>query len=167
MRPFPVTEDMMITPRSRAIVSVVTLATIASSALALGACARNPAPAAWDRTAVLEDKPLVIVFDNQAETYVDVYLVGEIREWRLGRVAPGMRSQLRIPNDAQPDLMSGFVRLAVLAGSPFTAHVARDPRATFTIPEAASRVLAKEWTFRQSQVAAPEIFSRPGPLGRR
>ena len=93
--------------------------------------------------------------------------LGEIREWRLGRVAPGMRSQLRIPNDAHQELLSGFVRLAVLAGSPYTAHVARDPRATFTIPEAASRVLAKEWTFRQSQVAAPEIFSRPGPLGRR
>lgn len=157
----------MITPRSRAIVSVVTIAAIASSALALGACARNPAPTGWDRTVSVEDKPLIVGFDNQAETYVDVYLVGEIREWRLGRVPPGMRSQLRIPKDAQAELMSRFVRLAVLAGSPFTSHVARDPRATFTIPEAASRVLAKEWTFRQTQLAAPEIFSRPGPLGSR
>ena len=154
----------MITPRSRFIVSVVTLAL---SSLVLGACSHNPVPSSWDGTAAIEDKPLVVSFDNQAETYVDVYLVGEIREWRLGRVAPGMRSQLRIPKDAQTELMSGFVRLAVLAGSPFTAHVARDPHATFTIPEAASRVLAKEWTFRQSQVSAPEIFSRPGPLGRR
>jgi hypothetical protein len=157
----------MITPRSRAIVSVVTLAAITSSALALGACANNPRPAAWDRAAAIDDKPLVVGFDNQAEMYVDVYLVGEVREWRLGRVPPGMRTQLRIPNDAQLELVSGNVRLAVLAGSPFTAHVARDPRATFTIPEAASGVLAKQWTFRQSQLSAPEIFGAPGPVGRR
>jgi hypothetical protein len=166
MRPFPVTEAKMITPRSRVLVSVVTLA-VTSSLLALGACARNPAPGTWDRAATIEDQPLVIGFDNQAETYVDVYLVGEVREWRLGRVPPGMRSQLRIPKDAQSELMSRNVRLAVLAGSPFTAHVARDPSATFTIPEAASRVLAKQWTFRQSQMSAPEIFGAPGPPGRR
>ena len=165
--PVPDTEAKMITSRSRAIVSAATIATLASSALMLDACARNPAPAAWDGTASIEDKPLVVGFDNQAETYVDVYLVGQVREWRLGRVPPGMRSQLRIPKDAQQELMSGFVRLAVLAGSPYSAHVAREPRATFTIPEAASRVLAQEWTFRQSQLAAPEIFSRPGPLGGR
>jgi hypothetical protein len=32
---------------------------------------------------------LTIRFDNAAQSYVDVYLIGQQREWRLGRVEAG------------------------------------------------------------------------------
>jgi hypothetical protein len=156
----------MTTSRTRTIVSLAALTAAASSLAAVGGCARNPAPITWDGAAAEKDELLLVHFDNQAETYVDVYLVGQRREWRLGRVSPGMRGTLRVPADAREELASGLVRLAALAGSQYTAHVELDPRATFTIPETAWRLSAKQWTFRQSQVSAPEIFSAPGVLGR-
>ena len=52
-----------------------------------------------------------MAFENEADTYVDVYLIGRTREWWLGRVAPGARETLRI----RPDIVTaepGFVKIA-------------------------------------------------------
>jgi hypothetical protein len=91
----------------------------------------------------------VLLFENQATEYVDVYLAwrGQ-RQWRLGRVAPGFRAELSIPKSAI-DGASGFVELAVIAGSPVTADVWRDPRAVIAIAQPISQVLSQRWTFRQ------------------
>jgi hypothetical protein len=148
----------MITPRIRASVSVITLA------LALGACARNLSRDTWDGAAEMPER-LAIRFDNEAQTYVDVYFIDERREWWLGRVSPGAIATLRIPGGALP--ASGYMRLAVLAGQPRTLQPARDPHAIFTIAQPASVLLDQQWTFRQTQLASPELFGTPVKLGHR
>ena len=92
----------------------------------------------------------VLQFDNQGTEYVDVYLAwrGGQLQWRLGRVPPGFRAELRVPKSAI-DGASGFVELAVIAGSPLSAEVWRDPRAVIAIAQPISQVLSQRWTFRQ------------------
>lgn len=152
----------MITPVSRLTVSAISLA----ATLALGACAGRPAPTTWDGTAAIAGQGATIRFVNEAETYVDVYLVGETRQWWLGRVAPGARTTLRIRDEALR-ATSGYLRLAVLAGAPLTVQAARDPRATLTIAQPGQSLLDQRWTFRQSQVTSPELFGAPVRLGGR
>ena len=154
----------MITPAGRLTVSAISLA----AALALGACASGPASTTWDgggpRTTA--GQGATVPFVNEAETYVDVYLVGETRQWWLGRVAPGARTVLRV-RDEMLTATSGYLRLAVLAGAPLTMQAARDPRATVTIAQPGQLLFDQRWTFRQSQVAAPELFGAPLRLGGR
>ena len=161
-RPFPRKEDMMLTPAGRLAVSAISLA----ATLVLGACAGRPSPTTWGETAVTTGQGATIRFVNEAETYVDVYLVGETREWWLGRVAPGARTTLRIRDDLLA-ATSGYLRLAVLAGAKLTAQAARDPRATFTIAQPGPSLFDQRWTFRQSQLMAPELFGAPVRLGGR
>ena len=152
----------MITTRSRGSVSVVSLAIVLSATLVVGACARGPSPVV-DGSAPWE-KPLVIRFDNDARTYVDVYLVGETRERWLGRVGPGAHTTLRIPNGAE-SMFYGSVRLAVLAGSPLSMQAAREPRAMVTVAQPASELLRQQWTFSQTQSALPELQGTPTTIG--
>jgi len=92
----------------------------------------------------------VLLFENQATEYVDVYLAwrGGPLQWRLGRVPPGLRAELRVPKSAI-DGASGVVELAVIAGSPLSAEVRRDPRAVIAIAQPIQQVLSQRWTFRQ------------------
>lgn len=143
----------MITPVARLTVSVVTLA----ATLALGACVRGPSPVTFDGRSAPAPELLGVRFENEAEQYVDVYLIGERREWWLGRVAPGARITLRIPDAARAEAPE-FVKLAVLAGEQRTMQAARDPHATFTIPQPASQLLDQRWTFRQTQLTTPELI---------
>jgi hypothetical protein len=96
---------------------------------------------------------------------VDVYLVGQTREWRLGRIAPGARTTLWIPESAVSPT-SGFVRLAVLAGAPTSVQASRDPRAVFAIAQPGSDLIAQQWKFSQRQSASPELFGSPLQVGR-
>jgi hypothetical protein len=147
----------MITPAARLTVSRLSLAALFGTAVVLGACARGPSPVTSSSAVVTPGGPLTIAFQNEAETYVDVYLIGRRREWWLGRVAPGAREMLRIRVDiltAEP----GFVQLAVLAGAPLSLQAARDPGATFSLAEPASGLLAQRWTFRKTPLASAEIF---------
>ena len=152
----------MLTPVGRLTVSAISLAAM----LALGACAGGPPPTTRGESPAATGRGATIRFVNEAETYVDVYLVGETREWWLGRVAPGARTTLRIRDDVLT-ATSGYLRLAVLAGSRLTAQAARDPRATFTIAQPGESLFDQRWTFRQSQVMAPELFGAPVRLGGR
>ncbi len=156
----------MITPASRLTVSAIALAT-----LALVACAGGPAPSTWEGTAQSIGQGATIRFENEAQSYVDVYLVGETRQWWLGRVAPGARTTLRISSEAltttSDPRTSGYLRLAVLAGAPLTLQTARDPRATLTIAQPGRSLFDQRWTFRQSQTMAAELFGAPVRLGGR
>jgi len=90
-----------------------------------------------------------IRFDNQARQYVHVYLVGESREWLLGRVEPGARATLRVPDGAMSD--DAFrMQLAVLAGDRVTMRAALQPGASLTISQPAGQLLAQKWTFMQT-----------------
>lgn len=140
----------MTTPRRRAIVS---LATTMAVTLALGACAGGRPPRlAPDGGAATDAPPLAIRFDNEARERVHVYLIGERREWLLGRVEPGARATLRLPDAALAEDQT-FVRLAVLAGGGVTLRAAQDVRAAVTIAQSASAVLSQRWTFSQGQLS--------------
>ena len=152
----------MTTPRTRAIVSRSLALTVT---LALGACARNPSPVAWDGPTVLPERLRTVRFDNEAQESVHVYLIGEQREWLLGRVEPGARATLRLPA-ASLAPTSGFLRIAVLAGAPLSVQAARDPRAAFTIAQPASSILSQRWTFSRRQLASPEVLGVRANIGR-
>ncbi|HEY2379213.1 MAG TPA: hypothetical protein VGH98_24745 [Gemmatimonadaceae bacterium] len=150
----------MTTTLIRTAVSAVSLAVALPATLVLGACAPAATPVTWDGAVATPAHPVAIRFDNQGQTHVDVYFVGEKREWWLGRVAPGALTTLRIPGAALSET-SGFVRLAVLAGVERSAQAALDPRATFTIAQAPSSILTQRWTFVQTQLATPELLGAP------
>jgi hypothetical protein len=151
----------MITPRIRTAVSVLSV----TSAIALAACAGGPSPTTWNDALTSSERRVAIQFDNAAQMSVDVYLVGQTREWRLGRIAPGARTTLWIPESAVSPT-SGFVRLAVLAGAPTSVQASRDPRAVFAIAQPGSDLIAQQWKFSQRQSASPELFGSPLQVGR-
>lgn len=156
----------MLTPAGRLTVSAISLAAV-FTALALGACARGPAPTTWDGPAASAGERAEIRFENEAETYVDVYLISETRQWWLGRVAPGAITTLRLRDEALTTMTLGYVKLAVLSGASLTLQAARDPRATFTIAQPGQSLLDQRWTFRRSQLTSPELFGAPVSVGRR
>jgi hypothetical protein len=143
--PLPLPEDTMTTTRSRRLVSTAAALTLT---LALSACAGNPSQRALNHPAPAAERPLAIRFDNEARQYVHVYLVGQDREWLLGRVEPGARATLRIPDEALADARWSM-RLAVLAGERVTMRVATQPRASVTISQPTSQLVAQRWTFTQ------------------
>ena len=95
-------------------------------------------------------------FDNQARSFVHVYLVGEKREWLLGRVEPGATATLRIPEEALQS-NPGFVQLAVLAGTKATQQAARDPRAQLTIAQPASALMTQRWRLSQGLLSSTAL----------
>ncbi|HEY7233399.1 MAG TPA: hypothetical protein VH539_04575 [Gemmatimonadaceae bacterium] len=145
----------MTTPLTRAAVSFAALA----ATLALGACARGASPATWDGAAGFSDGRFAIGFENEAQTYVDVYYIDERREWWLGRVAPGALTSLTIPGAAL-STTTGFVRLGILANTQRTLHPMSDARTILTIPQPVGKLMAQQWTYRQTPLATPEIFGK-------
>jgi hypothetical protein len=136
----------MTTIRSR---SLVSLAAALALTLALGGCAGNPTRGALNDPAPVAGRPVTIRFNNDARQYVHVYLVGENREWLLGRVEPGAHTALRIPEGAMSH--DGWsMRLAVLAGDRVTMQVASRPGAQVTIAQPAGQLVAQKWTFTQT-----------------
>ena len=148
----------MPTPATRTLVSLAAATTLT---LALGACAPHWSTA---HPAAAPEASIAMRFDNEAQTAVHVYLVGDRREWLLGRVEPGARATLRVPA-ASLDESAGFVRLAVLAGGA-SLQAARDPRTTFTIAQPAGSLLGQRWTFARRQLAAPELIGMRANVGR-
>jgi hypothetical protein len=105
-------------------------------------------------------------FDNEATVSVDVYLVSGQFQWRLGRVPPGMRAMLRVPESAIESKM-GVVRVTVIPGSQISAQAERDRRAVFAIAQPVSEVLSQRWTFRQPEAAGLQLEGRRLAAGER
>jgi hypothetical protein len=133
----------MTTPRTRSLVSLAAVLT-----LALGGCAGAPSRLASDAPAPADGPPPAVHFDNDSREYVQVYLVSDRREWLLGRAAPGARATLRIPDDALAD-NAGQMRLAVRSAGNVTQRAADDMRAATALPRPAAEILAQRWTFSQ------------------
>jgi hypothetical protein len=127
--------------------------------LGIGACAGAPARAGLNDPSPVEATSLAIRFDNQARDYVHVYLVGQQREWLLGRVEPGATTALRVPDDALTD-ETGFVRLAVVHGGHVTQQAARDPRAQLTMAQLATTLASQRWLIAQGQLTGLALGSR-------
>ncbi|HEX6052777.1 MAG TPA: hypothetical protein VFZ21_26105 [Gemmatimonadaceae bacterium] len=139
----------MTTPRTGAAVSLVATMVLT---LVSGACVRaRSRPALAVPTTIEATRPPTIRFDNDAREHVHVYLIGERREWLLGRVEPGAIVTLRIP---EASLSGGprFMRLAVITGERVTLQAARDPRATFTVAQPASAMLSQQWRFAHGEL---------------
>ncbi|HEV8363556.1 MAG TPA: hypothetical protein VGQ52_08545 [Gemmatimonadaceae bacterium] len=139
----------MTTPYRRAFVSMAATMTIA---LALGACVR-PLPPRPEVVSLSDDRPLTFRFDNEGREHVHVYLIGVARQWLLGRVEPGAIATLRIPADAIEE-SAAFVRLAVLTGERVTLQASSHPRATLTIAQPVSAVLAQRWRFSEGNLTS-------------
>ena len=143
----------MTTPRPYLLVSLTAMTIMT---LALGACAGGPARSAVEEPSPVAAAPLTLRFDNQAQSFVHVYLVGEKREWLLGRVEPGANAALRIPDGAL-ESNPGFVRLAVITGAQVTQQAARDVRAQLTIAQPAAVMLAQRWRMSQGQLTSTAL----------
>jgi len=143
----------MTTRRVRSLVSTASIVSVTGVVAALGLTACFGSPQAPD------PEIATIQFDNQATVYVDVYLVGAQFQWRLGRVPPGMRAVLRIPESAIESTM-GAVRVAAIPGSQVSGQADRDPKAVFAIAQPVSAVLSQRWTFRQPAAAALQLEGR-------
>jgi hypothetical protein len=135
----------MTTPRIRSLVSLAAALTIT---LALGGCASAPVGTQLDQPTPTDASPLVVRFDNEARDYVRVYLVGVQREWLLGRVEPGGRAKLRIPDAALAE-NAGSMYLAALVGDRTTLQAAGDARAVM--------LATGELTPRPLDNARPEV----------
>ncbi len=143
----------MTTPRPYVLVSRAAMTILT---LALGACASAPARPALEQPAPIEAGQVGLRFDNLARTYVHVYLIGEKREWLLGRVEPGAVATLRIP-EGSLESNPGFVQLAVVEGKRVTQQAARDARAQLTLAQPASSILARQWRFVPGQLTSREL----------
>ena len=144
----------MTTPRNR---SRVSLAAALGLAVALGACASAPPLSADLAPSPAAGSQVAVRFDNGARDYVHVYLIGQKREWLLGRVEPGARASLHIPDEAMAE-DAGSLRLAVLTGGRVTQRAASDPRAAITLAQPATELLSLRWTFSQG-LAAGQLTS--------
>lgn len=170
--------DTMRTRRNQSVVSAASrvpgigLAAVFVTALVVGACAgrqhaltqteraKSPESAANARTG--EPRTDVLQFENQAAVSVDVYLTwpSGARQWRLGRVPPGLHAVLRIPESAINSTF-GFVQLAVIPGSQVSAEAWRDPRVAIAIPQPMSVVLSQSWSYRRPAGAALQLEGMP------
>ena len=95
--------------------------------------------------------PLSIRFDNDAREYVHVYLVGDGRQWLLGRVEPGAVATLKVP-DAALGARLRFVQLAVIQGGRLTPDAVHDRRAELTTLQPAVAILSQQWRFTQGEI---------------
>jgi hypothetical protein len=143
----------MTTRRVRSLVSAASIVSAMCGAAALGltACAGRPQRP--------EPEIATMQFRNDAMVSVDVYLISAQFQWRLGRVPPGIRAVLRVPESAIESAM-GVVRVAVIPGSQMSAQADRDPRVVFAIAQPVSAVLSQRWTFRQPAAAALQLEGR-------
>ena len=137
----------MPTLRRRSFVSLVAAMSISLSVAACGQAAARVGPS---RT---NDVAPAIRFENDARQHVHVYLVGEKREWMLGRVEAGAITMLRIP---EASLIGDptFVRLVVVAGEGITLQAARHARAAPTLAQPVMQILSQRWRFSQGSLTS-------------
>ena len=122
-------------------------------AMTVGGCVQSASGEPLYRPAATGDESRAIRFENGGRDFVHVYLIGERREWLLGRVEPGAVATLRIPDESLGE-RDGFVRLAVLTGQRVTLRAARDPRARFTVAQPAAAMLSQRWMFSQGELTS-------------
>jgi hypothetical protein len=99
----------------------------------------------------MQARPLSIRFDNEGREYVHVYVVGQKREWLLGRGGPGAGATRRRAEGSVSE-ESGVVRGVVVAGGATTLDAAHDVRARVTMAQPATVLAAQRWRFAQGQL---------------
>lgn len=137
----------MPTLRRRALVSAIAAMSLS---LSVAACVQTAARSGPSRR---DDLPPAIRFDNDTREHVHVYLIGEKREWVLGRVEAGAIAMLRIPEESLAGDQS-FVRLVVIAGDGITLQAARHTRARPTLAQPVLDILSQRWRFSQGSLTS-------------
>ena len=146
----------MTTIRVRSLVSVAAALTIT---LGAAGCATGPARLAAGTPAPANAPSPAVQFENTTRDYVRVYLVGQLREWPLGRVAPGATVTLRLPEEALA-ADEGQMRLAVLTGDPMARRIGDETRAITAIARPTAEIVGQRWTFTQRPTYG-ELTARP------
>ncbi len=133
----------MTTISARALVALLTFTS-------LSGCVRSAVHADGPATAGARSESLR--FDNEGRDRVDVYLVGEARTWRLGRLEPGETRGLTLPRDI-PVIDLGRLQLVVLANATASLEPMRDPRAVSRrVPLGA--LMGQRWAFVQGHLTS-------------
>ncbi len=132
----------MLTAHARALIALLGMVTLAGCATS--ATHASPADALAERRESLR-------FDNEGRDRVDVYLVGEKRSWRIGRLEPGQTRWLRVPRDIPPSDMSR-VQLVVLANAQATMTPMLNPRAVMTLRQPVYVLSGQRWAFADGQL---------------
>jgi hypothetical protein len=119
-------------------------------ALALGGCVTRSGRSEAARGVAAAARPTLSA-NNEGSDWLDFYLIGDAREWYLGRVAAGAKARLPLPADF-PRERQGTLQLAVIAGAPRGLQVGRDPRAVVTVQQSLPTLLGQHWTFARRQL---------------
>ena len=136
----------MTTPSARSLAFLA-----AAMLVSLSACAGAPPRSSVDGPSAAQPRALTVRFDNEALDPVDVYLIDGQREWRLGRVAPGARANLRIP-EASIGNPASYVQIAVVPTQGRNPMGVRGSRATLSIAQPAGAILSQRFKFSDGQV---------------
>lgn len=115
----------------------------------MNGCASTPARTAT--TEVSRERAESVRFDNEGRDRLDVYLVGERRAWRLGRLEPGQARWLRVPSDIPPNDLAR-IQLVVLANAELTLTPMQDPRAVTTLRAPVFVLASQRWAFADGQL---------------
>jgi hypothetical protein len=126
----------VLVPLLVAFTSAACASTTAASRQAGGASGRESSPPAR----------LMVQVENESRERIQVYLVGQTRDWFLGRVEAGTHAMLYVPDRS---LTMGTMRLAVLAGDQLTSQAARDPRAVLSMDQPTGAIVGQRWVFAQ------------------
>jgi hypothetical protein len=137
----------MPTLRRPALVSAIATMSLSLTAAACFQAASRGEPSR------MNEVPLAIRFENDTRVHVHVYLIGEKREWLLGRVETGAIAMLRIPEESLAGNAS-LVRLVVIPGEGVTLQAARHARATPTLAQPVLEILSQRWKFSQGSLTS-------------
>lgn len=147
---------------SHCIRSLRALVIAGSASIVCAAAAHAQGSALNDRTTdstrqvrddAARDRAESIRFENEGRDRLDVYLVGERRSWRIGRLAPGESRWLRMPKDITSDEMLR-VQLVVLANAAITLAPISEARAVTTIRQPFFALAGQRWSFTEGQLSA-------------
>src|SRR5262245_42727742 len=95
--------------------TLVSLASVTIALRTLGACVQPSSQLRPDQAPVAVVRHRTVPFENNAKDYVHVYLVGDQRQWYLGRVEQGARVALLLPDETLAP-GAGLMRLVVVVG---------------------------------------------------
>ena len=135
--------------------------TLLLGTLPLAGCATRSGRSEASRGAEAAARPAIRA-NNEGSDWLDLYLIGDTREWYLGRVAAGGKAWLPLPADFPPD-RQGTVQLAGIAGARRGLQAGRDARAIVTVQQSVTALLGQHWRFSHRQLTGLRPHPAPVP----
>lgn len=142
----------MTTVHARALVALLSI-------ISLGGCARSAVHA--DGAAGVNTPRESLRFVNEGRDRIDVYLAGETRTWRIGRLEPGQARWLTVPRDIPMGDLTRL-QLVVLANAALSVDPRRDSRAVTTIKQPVGELAGARWAFWRGQLTSLRLDAGRG-----